>query len=85
MIARKPDTEFSSLHPLPAGHVQISQAPKRDEPSAPGEIEYRYVLDVLEELGYRDYIGLEYIPSGRTGESLRFLKDWGYMPDVKVD
>lgn len=63
--------------------MQISQAPNRTEPSAPGEINYPYVLDTLDELGYRDYIGLEYIPSGRTGESLKFLKDWGYMPDVK--
>jgi len=67
------------------GHVQISQAPKRNEPSAPGEIDYQYVLDILEELGYRDYIGLEYTPSGRTADSLRFLKDWGYMPNVKTD
>ena len=65
--------------------MQISQAPKRTEPSAPGEIEYRYVLDILDELGYRDYIGLEYMPSGRTGESLRLLKDWGYMPEVQAD
>lgn len=67
------------------GHVQISQAPKRTEPSAPGEIEYRYVLELLEELGYRDYVGLEYVPSGRTKDSLHFLRDWGYMHDVKTD
>ncbi|XP_003737517.1 putative hydroxypyruvate isomerase [Galendromus occidentalis] len=67
------------------GHVQISQAPKRSEPGSPGEIDYLYVLDILDELGYRDYIGLEYVPSGRTEDSLKFLKDWGYMPDVKID
>ncbi|XP_022691443.1 putative hydroxypyruvate isomerase isoform X2 [Varroa jacobsoni] len=67
------------------GHVQISQAPKRTEPSAPGEIDYHYVLELLNELGYRDYIGLEYCPSGKTVDSMRFLKDWGYMPELNLE
>jgi len=61
------------------GHVQISQAPTREEPSAPGEIDYRYILNLLSELGYKDFIGLEYAPSKKTPESLRWLKDWDYM------
>lgn len=64
------------------GHIQISQAPLRTEPSDVGEINYPYILDLLDELGYRDYIGLEYSPSGRTEDSLNWLKEWGYMPDV---
>lgn len=49
---------------LAAGHIQVSQAPRRDEPDAPGEINYKYILHLFEELGYTDWIGLEYTPSG---------------------
>ncbi|XP_015785034.1 putative hydroxypyruvate isomerase [Tetranychus urticae] len=41
------------------GHVQISQVPLRDCPFNEGEINYRYVLEVLRKV-HRGFIGLEY-------------------------
>jgi len=60
------------------GHIQISQAPNRYEPSAPGEINYQYILNLLEELDYAGYIGLEYKPRVDTGSSFDWIKEWGY-------
>ncbi|KAL3267747.1 hypothetical protein HHI36_006874 [Cryptolaemus montrouzieri] len=31
------------------GHVQIAQVPNRHEPNHPGELNYKYILDVLEK------------------------------------
>ncbi|MDQ0338107.1 hydroxypyruvate isomerase [Caldalkalibacillus uzonensis] len=49
-------------------HVQIADSPNRGEPGT-GEINYRYVLSVLKESGYKGYIGLEYNPSARITET----------------
>ncbi|CAL1272707.1 unnamed protein product [Larinioides sclopetarius] len=46
-----------------AGHVQISQAPGRQEPFFPGEIDYDRIFALLEEMKYNGHIGLEYTPS----------------------
>ncbi|CAM1297924.1 Gip (predicted) [Pycnogonum litorale] len=59
------------------GHIQISQAPNRNEPDSPGEINYPYIFKLLETLGYDDYIGLEYKPTGKTLEGLRWVEDFG--------
>ncbi|GFR19796.1 2-oxo-tetronate isomerase [Trichonephila clavata] len=45
------------------GHVQISQAPNRIEPFAPGPIDYDITLELLQTYKYKGYIGLEYKPS----------------------
>jgi hydroxypyruvate isomerase len=60
------------------GHVQIAQVPNRDEPDSPGEIDYRYILQLLEQSGYNGWVGLEYRPRGATVAGLGWLKDWGY-------
>ncbi|KAM9326844.1 putative hydroxypyruvate isomerase [Gastrophryne carolinensis] len=46
------------------GHVQIAQVPHRNEPDSPGELNYAYLFDLLEELGYQGYVGCEYKPLG---------------------
>ncbi|KAI5709333.1 hypothetical protein M8J76_015672 [Diaphorina citri] len=57
------------------GHVQIAQAPDRQEPHARGEIDYAYVFELLAREGYEGYVGLEYKPQGNTKEGLEeFLK-----------
>lgn len=58
-----------------AGHVQISQAPGRQEPNFPGCINYKEVFQDLEIYGYKDYIGLEYFPSETTKSSLNWIKE----------
>ncbi|XP_046561297.1 putative hydroxypyruvate isomerase [Haliotis rubra] len=61
------------------GHIQISQVPERHEPDSPGEINYPYVFQVLENLGYDGYIGLEYNPKGDTLAGLEGLRKLGLL------
>lgn len=60
------------------GHVQIAQAPNRNEPNSPGEINYKYVLETLQKAGYNDWIGLEYKPLGDTKDGLVWIGELGY-------
>ena len=50
-------------------HVQIAGVPGRHEPSV-GEINYPYLFDLLDELGYDGWVGCEYRPLRRTLEGL---------------
>jgi hydroxypyruvate isomerase len=56
-------------------HVQVADSPGRGEPGT-GEINYRYVLGQLEELGYDGYVGLEYNPTTPTTE-----ESLGWLPE----
>ncbi|XP_043270569.1 putative hydroxypyruvate isomerase [Venturia canescens] len=60
------------------GHIQVAQVPDRYEPDTSGEINYEYVFSLLEKVGYKDYIGLEYKPKTSTGEGLRWIKKMGF-------
>ena len=60
------------------GHVQIADPPARGEPGT-GEINYGFVLDLLERSGYDGWVGLEYNPSTTTTEeSLGWMRELGY-------
>lgn len=58
------------------GHIQISQVPNRNEPSAAGEIQFQYFFDLLEDLKYDGWIGCEYSPSLSTEDSLKWFKSY---------
>jgi len=60
------------------GHVQIAQAPNRNEPNSPGEVNFKYVLQELEKIGYQDFVGCEYKPLTTTSEGLTWISDFGY-------
>lgn len=60
------------------GHVQIAQAPNRNEPSTDGELNYRFILKQLASSGYDDFIGLEYKPLNNTVEGLKWIEHFGY-------
>lgn len=55
------------------GHVQIASVPSRNEPDD-GEVNYRYLFRLLDELGYEGWVGCEYRPRGRTEDGLGWLK-----------
>ncbi len=55
------------------GHVQIASVPARNEPDD-GEVNYRYLFRLLDELGYDGWVGCEYRPRGRTEDGLGWLK-----------
>lgn len=55
------------------GHIQIASVPARNEPDD-GEVNYRYLFRLLDELGYQGWIGCEYRPRGRTEDGLGWLQ-----------
>lgn len=59
------------------GHVQIAQAPNRNEPDTDGELNYRYILNELVSIRYNDYIGLEYTPTTSTSSGLKWINQFG--------
>lgn len=59
------------------GHIQIADNPGRHQPGT-GEINYRFLFDLLDRIGYTGYVGLEYMPLGTTEESLAWVQEYGY-------
>ena len=57
------------------GHIQIAGVPQRHEPNI-GELNYPYLFDLLDELGYEGWIGCEYRPKGRTSDGLGWLRPY---------
>lgn len=55
-------------------HVQISGVPERHEPNT-GEINYPYLFNLVDRLGYTGYVGCEYHPLGATLDGLGWLFD----------
>jgi hydroxypyruvate isomerase len=67
------------------GHVQVADSPDRGEPGS-GELNYRYVFTVLEELSYDGWVGLEYKPTTEaTEDSLGWLPQEKRGGDVRVE
>ena len=56
-------------------HVQIASAPDRHEPDS-GEINYPWLFALLDEVGYRGWIGCEYFPRGNTLDGLGWFQPW---------
>ena len=56
-------------------HFQIAGVPERHEPDT-GEVNYCYLFDLIDELGYEGWIGCEYVPAGGTSEGLGWLQRW---------
>jgi hydroxypyruvate isomerase len=50
-------------------HVQLADNPGRFEPGT-GEINYRYLLNFLDEIGYEGWVGCEYKPKSGTEAGL---------------
>ena len=57
-------------------HVQIAGNPGRNEPDI-GEINYPYLFDLFDELGYSGWIGCEYRPRGETRAGLGWARRYG--------
>ncbi|XP_027459706.1 putative hydroxypyruvate isomerase isoform X4 [Zalophus californianus] len=58
------------------GHVQVAQVPGRGEPDSPGELNFPYLFQLLEDEGYRGFVGCEYRPQGDTVEGLNWLRSY---------
>ena len=57
------------------GHMQFADVPGRHEPGT-GEIDFAALFDRIDRLGYRGWIGAEYLPSGKTEDSLAWAKNY---------
>jgi len=55
------------------GHLQLADVPDRHEPGS-GEINFDFLLPHIDRLGYRGWIGCEYIPQGDTVQGLAWAK-----------
>jgi hydroxypyruvate isomerase len=60
-------------------HIQISDTPGRHEPGT-GEINYPFLFNHIDRLGYQGWIGCEYWPAGRTEDGLGWLKPYTEPP-----
>lgn len=54
------------------GHIQIAGVPERHEPDV-GELNYRYLFQVMDTLGYDGWVGCEYRPRQGTSAGLGWL------------
>lgn len=51
------------------GHIQIASVPSRNEPAGE-ELNYPFLFDELDRLGYDGFVGCEYRPKGNTVDGL---------------
>src|SRR5687768_18607063 len=61
------------------GHVQVSSLPGRHEPQY-GEVNFAYVFDEVDAMGYDGWIGCEYRPRNDTREGLTWALPYGIVP-----
>jgi hydroxypyruvate isomerase len=57
-------------------HFQIAGVPGRHEPDV-GEINYPYLFDLMDELGYSGWVGCEYRPRADTWQGLKWAAPYG--------
>jgi hydroxypyruvate isomerase len=57
------------------GHIQVAGVPERHEPDV-GELNYPYLFDLLDHLGFDGWIGCEYKPRAGTSAGLGWAKPW---------
>jgi 2-dehydrotetronate isomerase len=68
-------TKLKRYMPI-VGNVQIAAVPTRAEPDE-GEIAYPAIFNAVDALGYKGWVGCEYVPRGDTDEGLRWMKAFG--------
>jgi hydroxypyruvate isomerase len=55
------------------GHIQFADAPGRHEPGS-GETDFGRLFGLVDKIGYNGWVSAEYRPSGRTEDSLGWLR-----------
>lgn len=56
------------------GHVHVADTDGRHEPGT-GTVDWGHTISVLWDAGYRGFLGLEYLPTVDTVESMRAIRD----------
>lgn len=57
-------------------HIQIADTQGRHEPGT-GEIDYKFLLKHLDDIGYNGWVSCEYIPAAYTKDGLGWLEECG--------
>ena len=57
------------------GHIQIASIPSRNEPDGE-ELNYPFLFEELDRLGYAGFVGCEYNPRGKTTDGLAWFKPY---------
>ena len=57
------------------GHMQVADVPGRHEPGT-GEIDFPPLFDLIDRLGYKGWIGAEYVPAGKTEDGLAWVRKY---------
>jgi hydroxypyruvate isomerase len=57
------------------GHVQLADNPGRHEPGT-GEINYPFLFDLLDRIGYGGWVGCEYKPRAATTDGLGWMASY---------
>ncbi len=65
---------FRALQPI-VGHIQVASVPSRNEPDGE-ELNFPFLFDEFDRLGYDGYIGCEYNPRARTVEGLKWFQSY---------
>ncbi|MGY6270942.1 hydroxypyruvate isomerase family protein [Achromobacter denitrificans] len=60
-------------------YIQIAGVPGRHEPTV-GEINYEFLLALLQRRNFTGWVGCEYVPRGGTLDGLQWARDWGLLP-----
>jgi hydroxypyruvate isomerase len=69
-LARTIETHLARI-----GHMQLADNPGRHEPGT-GEINYPFLFDWIDRIGYQGWIGCEYNPKAGTVEGLGWTKPY---------
>ena len=61
-------------------HFQVGGVPGRHEPNQAQEINYPYLFDLIDDLGFAGWVGCEYRPASRTLDGLHWARPYGIAP-----
>jgi len=62
-----------NLHKI--GHIQFADTPGRHEPGT-GEIDFPFLFEAIDKIGYQGWLAAEYVPQGKTEDSLGWLQPY---------
>jgi hydroxypyruvate isomerase len=66
------------------GHIQVADVPGRHEPGT-GSIDFPALFELVDRLGYRGWIGAEYVPSTITEDTLAWARRWVHEVPIRVN
>jgi hydroxypyruvate isomerase len=66
-------------------HMQLADNPGRNEPGT-GEINYAFLFDHIDRIGYKGWIGCEYKPKAKTEDGLSWIRPYlGQAASASLD